>query len=88
MAQAPILPSGSETVDYITMTSTMIASGQAQLTYTPRIASKTLCEVIGGLAQMINVDFTITGNIISWQAMGLQTILGVGDTIRVVYFVL
>ena len=87
MANAGIRPAGAQNVDIITITSLMISNQSATLSGVPAIPVKAVVAA-GGLEQTYSIDFTISGNIISWASMGLGSILSVGDKLIVQYFTL
>jgi hypothetical protein len=53
---------------------------------TPNFPLKTLVDVDGGGAAFYTLDFTVTGNVLSWAGGRLDGLLGAGDKLRVVYF--
>lgn len=87
MATAPIKPSGASITEYITVTSPMLSAKQATLSGTPAVPTRVVVDIVGGISQGYTNDFVISGNIISWNSMGLQTLLDIGDILRVSYFI-
>lgn len=86
MAQAPVKASGSSNTDYITVTADMVYNAQAQLSGTPVQPTRVLVDIVGGISQGYQNDFMISGSMILWSQMGLQTLLEVGDVLRIQYF--
>lgn len=72
-------------VDYITLTSTDILNKEITLSRTPAQADMTMWDVISGSAQVYSDDFTVTGNVLSWNGKDPETFLQVGDICRVLY---
>lgn len=60
-----------------------ISNKQIALSKTPTTANKTRVIVIGGINQEYDVDFTVSGNILSWNGLGLDGVLEAGDKIIV-----
>jgi hypothetical protein len=87
MASTPIRPSGALRVDYIPVTSDILSAKQVSLSGSPASPDKVLVDA-GGVDQIYSVDYTVSGNIISWNSRGLETVLSVGDIIRIQYFIL
>lgn len=65
----------------ISLTPTDITNKQITLSSTPVNASKTRLSIVGGVDQKYGSDFTVTGNTLSWNGLGLETILETGDTL-------
>jgi len=72
-------------VEEITLTSTDIIDKEVSLQQTP-IDSNTLLDVMQGPSQRFGVDFNIIGNVLTWDSLGLDNLLEVGDILRVAYF--
>ena len=85
MATAAKIRTSAEVIE-ISVTSTDIANKYITLPYPPFNPLKVTLDVIGGTAQKQFVDYIITSNILSWNAMGLETILSVNDGLRIVYY--
>lgn len=63
-----------------------IASGNLTIDNTPLTATKTRLVVIGGGGdQDYGVDFTVSGNILSWSGLGLDGLLEINDKVIVIY---
>lgn len=61
-----------------------IAMGGINLTYTP-ISDNIAVNVIHGPSQVPGVDFILQGSFLRWSGYLLDTIIGVGDVVRVIY---
>lgn len=67
------------------MTSTEIGAKQLTLSHTPKTSGSVFVDAIGGGPQQKNIDFIISGAVVSWSGYGLETVLGVGDFLRITY---
>lgn len=63
----------------IELTQENIDSKSAQLTATPINPEFTQLTVIGGSNQLYGIDFTVSGNSVSWDGLGLDNFVDVGD---------
>ena len=61
-----------------------IAQGGIDLTYAP-ISDNIAVNIIHGPAQILGMDFVLQGDFLRWSGYFLDTIIGVGDVIRVIY---
>ena len=81
------LPSANDTsiivIDNFTLTTGNISTKSVTLSATPVAPEKTILNVIGGPVQEYGVDYTISGNILSWSALGLESLLTDGDKLIV-----
>jgi len=62
-----------------------IAAKEITLPSTPLTPSDVTLDVIGGIQQGYTTDFTVTGNVLSWDTLGYETIAEAGDSFVVVY---
>ena len=77
-------PSGSAVyIDRITLNSTDITNKYVTLSTTPTSVSSVLLEVIGGISQDYLADFSVSGSTLTWNGLGLDGILAVGDKLIV-----
>jgi hypothetical protein len=80
-------PSGASGNQYhvntFTLTPTDISNKYVTLTSVPTDVDKTALNVIGGDMQEYAVDFTVTGNQLSWSSLGLDGVLVSGDVLLV-----
>jgi hypothetical protein len=72
-------------VEYITLDATAIANKQITLAYTPLNPTEVTLDIISGPSQVYSVDYTVTGNILSWSGLPPEAFLEVGDSCRVTY---
>jgi len=63
----------------ITLSGTDITNKQVNLTQIPINANKTRVSVGGGVEQVYGDDFTVSGSTLSWNGLGLESILEIGD---------
>lgn len=68
----------------VVLTAQMIADKGLTLPVTPRPDSVEISLTFGS-QQMNGVDFYVTGNAVRWDALGLDSILAIGDLIIVKY---
>lgn len=73
------------TVETITLTSTNILNKSVTLSGTPLYPQNVLCIPEGGIAQRYSIDFTISANTLSWDALGLDGFLEAGETLTISY---
>lgn len=74
-------------VDYFDLTATEETSKEITLSDTPTQPSRTLVDVMnGGGALRYSLDFTVTGNVLSWAGGRFDGVLGDGDELRVVFY--
>ena len=53
----------------------------------PAVAlSEVLVSIIGGTTQKQNIDFTVSGAVLSWSGLSLELLLAVGDCLSISYF--
>jgi hypothetical protein len=62
-----------------------ITAKQITLLDTPTNANKTRLTVIDGPMQEYGVDFSVSGAILSWNGLGLDGVLEVGDRLVITY---
>ena len=72
-------------VEIFILNALQIANKQVQLANTPSDPLKVTIDAVGGTSQKNPEDFIVTGDIVDWDGRGLETILTVGETIRVIY---
>lgn len=74
-------------VDYIDITAVDEAAKQIALSATPSEPERTLVDIAnGGGIMRYSLDFTVSGNILSWSGGRFDGILGDGDELRVVFY--
>ncbi|NBU34062.1 hypothetical protein EB118_06785 [bacterium] len=80
-----IPPSNVYTVEYFTLDALNISSSSITLSHTPTDSSSVTLDVVSGSAQVYGEDYTVSLNVLSWDATPLYGILDVGDKLRVTY---
>lgn len=73
-------------VEYRSITSGEDSAKQLTLGATPNDPSKVLVSVIGGISQIYSVDYTVSGNVLDWNGLGLDGILTTGDILLILYW--
>lgn len=63
----------------------MLATKSLTLQYDPLDVSVEL-SIYKGILQERNVDYVLTGQIITWDSLGLEVLLELGDTLHLTYF--
>jgi hypothetical protein len=78
---------GGYEVDYVTLDAAQIAAKEVELSGTPTHPLRTLLDITnGGGAQIYSLDFSVLGNVLSWDGLRLDGILSEGDEIRIIWF--
>lgn len=80
----PMGPTGTQNVEYRTITAPEAAAESLTLSATPLSASIVMVDAIGGCAQEYAVDYTVSGTTLSWSGLGLAGLVA-GDKLRVNY---
>jgi hypothetical protein len=80
----PIGVSGG-TVDVVELTSPHVENKQIILSSAPADPTKAVVNFSGGCLQKYEVDFIITGDVLSWSGRGMETVASVGDTVTIQY---
>lgn len=78
-------PTGTQEVEYRTLTGGEAAAKSLTLSATPASASKVMVDLIGGSAQEYSVDYTVSGTTLDWNGLGLDGVLSAGDKLRINY---
>ena len=82
---AQVTAAGSRTVDLFTLSATDISNKYVNLSGTPNVANATELHVKGAPAQFYGDDFTVSGNQLSWNGLGLDGVLVAGDKLTAVW---
>jgi len=91
-AEYELLTSGSPVgssylVDYFELDSAQEAAKELTLSDTPTEPTRTIVDVMnGGGALRYGLDFTVTGDVLSWSGGRFDGILASGDELRVVFY--
>lgn len=80
------VPTGTFNVEYRTLSGGEITAKELTLVATPGTALKVVVDLISGCAQIYGTDFSVSGNILTWNGLGLDGVLITGDVLRVQYF--
>ena len=83
---SPIIPTGTNVVIYDTISAGEEISKSFTLVSTPAQPTMVLFDIIGGTSQHYGVDFTISGNTLSWSGLDLDGVLTENDVVRLQYF--
>lgn len=51
----------------------------------PFSSSSVRLNIVGGIEQVNGIDFIVTGNVLSWDGLGLDNFLDEGDTLLIQY---
>lgn len=84
-ALAPI-SLGTQIVQYKTLDATDITNKYITIPASPGDVTKVLLDVIKGSSQEYGVDFSVSGTQLTWNGLGLDGQLNIGDILRYHYF--
>ena len=73
--------------EVVTLTSTHITQKYIQLLSIPSSPTATQLIPVGGIQQRYAIDYVIAGNILSWDTLGLDNFLEVGDVLIINYYI-
>lgn len=73
-------------VEYRTITSGEATAKQLTLAFTPNVAANVMLDVVGGTAQISSVDYSVSGAVLTWNGLGLDSLLAAGDVLRIHYW--
>lgn len=65
---------------------TQLFDKEIVLSSTPVYPERTLLFIDGAGATFYGVDFTVTGNVLSWETLRLDGLLGLDDRVQIIYF--
>lgn len=77
--------SGDLRTEKITLSGTNITNKFVTLAETPLTPALTRLIVIGGIEQQYGIDFSVSGNQLSWAILALDGVLETGDNIVIIY---
>jgi hypothetical protein len=63
-----------------------ILNKEITLLDTPMTPQFVLLQVDGGAPAFYSLDFTVSGNVLSWNGLRLDGLLEVGDRVQVIYY--
>lgn len=73
-------------VEYFTVNLSQEIAKEIQLSGTPSYPTKTLLDIAeGGGTRIYSVDYTVTGDKLSWSGLRLDGLLESGDEVRVIW---
>lgn len=72
-------------IEYITVTLLDFVNKSITLNATPNFPDRTLLTVEGGPPQFYNLDYAVVGSSVTWDLLGLDGLIEVGDIIQVIY---
>jgi len=75
----------TENVEQITLDAGHIAAKEVTLANAPLVAANVKLNIVGGIRQQYGVDFVVSGSDLSWNSLGLDGLLEVGDILIVDY---
>ena len=76
---------GGRLVDRYTINSSQATAKQVTLSEIPTDPNNVVVDCPNGPVQRINVDYIVTGQVVSWDGYGLETILENGDHLIITY---
>ena len=77
---------GGYEVEQITVSAAQELATEIVLSSTPTQPTRTLLFIDGAPATFYGLDFTVTGNVLSWGGTRLDGLLVEDDLVRIVYF--
>lgn len=77
---------GGYEVEQFTITEAQELAAEIELASTPTEPTRTLLFIDGAPATFYGLDFTVTGNVLSWGGTRLDGLLLEADLVRIVYF--
>lgn len=83
-----ITPSGGASttkIEKFTLSSGQISAKQLTLSSIPSSPSTSVVLVEGGPNQLFTTDYTISGNVLSWNGLGLESLLAAGEQLQIIY---
>lgn len=72
-------------IDDFTLTAADDVAQAVTLSDTPTAPEKVTLDLPNGTSQINDFDFTVSGNVLSWNGKALETILAENDKLRVSY---
>lgn len=79
----PAQAGGSRPFLFIELSAAQVLAKQIELPSAPQ--TEVLLDVVGGTLQKQNVDFVVTGNLLSWTGLSLELLLEVGNYLTISY---
>lgn len=69
--------------EFRTLTAPEAAAKEITLATTP--TSLVTLDIVGGCVQYLGLDYTVTGDVLSWDGLGLDGLLSAGDMLVISY---
>ena len=83
--EATVSGGGTYNVEKFTLSPSDITNKSVTLANTPSTANLTRLVVIEGIEQDYGVDFSVSGTLLTWNGLGLESLLESGDKLIIVY---
>ena len=74
---------GSRPFLFIEVSAAQVLAKQILLPSSPQ--TEVLLDVVGGTLQKQNIDFVVTGNVLSWTGLSLELLLEAGNHLSISY---
>jgi hypothetical protein len=65
---------------------TQFAAKEIELSDTPIYPTRTLFFIDGAGPTFYGLDFTVSGNVLTWNSLRLDGLIGLDDRVQIVYF--
>lgn len=65
---------------------TQFTTGEIILAETPTHPEKTLLMIDGAGSCFYGLDFTVSGNVLTWNGLRLDGLIGLDDLVQIIYF--
>lgn len=63
-----------------------LVSKEIELSEIPTHPTMTLVQIEGAGPTFYGVDFTVSGNVLTWNSLRLDGLLGLNDRVQIIYF--
>lgn len=77
---------GGYQAEQVAISNAQATAKEITLNSTPSEPTRTLLFIDGAAPAFYGLDYTVTGNILSWNGLRLDGLLAENDLIRIVYF--
>ncbi len=72
-------------LEQFTLNGTQASAKQVTLSMPPVTATKTTLSIQGAPGQAYGVDFIVVGSVLSWNGLGLDSVLSSGDILTILH---
>ena len=72
-------------VEHRDLTMAEATNKELTLANTPPDGTKVSLDIVSGVPQQYGTDYTVTGDTLSWNGLGLDVTLEEGDKVRIIY---